>query len=285
VTEVSTPPREAVAINAVSKTFTVGRGKARTRVEAVRDVSVAIPRGTCTAVVGESGSGKSTLARMLVGLEAPDAGTISLAGQRVDARTDRRRRRARSREVQMVFQDPQGSLNRRLPVSVAVTEVLTVHTGLDRAGRLRRCRELFEEVGLAEEHLRALPEELSGGQRQRVAIARALAPEPQVVVLDEAVSALDVSVQGQILQMLERLRVEHQLTYLFITHDLAVARQVADAVVVMRRGQVVEEGSTEEILDRPQHPYTQMLLDSAPRPGWKPRRRGARAFEAGALDD
>jgi ABC-type glutathione transport system ATPase component len=173
----------------------------------------------------------------------------------------------------MVFQDPQSALNRRLPVRVAVTEVLAAHTDLDARGRAERCAELFEAVGLRREHLDALPHELSGGQRQRVCIARALAPAPAVVVLDEAVSALDVTVQGQILALLERLRVENGLTYLFITHDLAVARQVADSIVVMRRGEIVEAGTADDVLGAPRHPYTRDLLDSAPRPGWKPRRR------------
>lgn len=262
-----------VVLEGVEKTFTVGRGRSRTTVHAVREADLRIDRGRCLAVVGESGSGKTTVARMLVGLERPDRGTIRLAGTPITPRAGRRERHRRSRDVQMVFQDPQGSLNRRLPVSVAVTEVLQVHTDLDAAGRRERCAELFAEVGLEPELMRALPEQLSGGQKQRVAIARALAPSPSVIVLDEAVSALDVSVQGQILAMLERLRQEKHLTYLFITHDLAVARQVADEIVVMRRGRIVESGTADEILDHPAHPYTRRLIDSAPRPGWKPVRR------------
>jgi ABC-type glutathione transport system ATPase component len=265
----------AVQIREASKTFTAGSGRNKRQFQAVKDVSVDIERGQCLAVVGESGSGKTTLARMLVGLERPDAGEIILNGRHVSARSGRRERRERSAEVQMVFQDPQGSLNRRLPVSVAVTEVLGAHTRLAPAARRQRCLELFEEVGLTAEHARARPEELSGGQKQRVAIARALAAEPAVIVLDEAVSALDVTVQAQILGLLARLQSEHGLTYLFITHDLAVARQVADAIVVMRRGSIVEAGSADDILDNPRHPYTQRLIASAPRPGWKPQRRSA----------
>jgi ABC-type oligopeptide transport system ATPase subunit len=160
-----------------------------------------------------------------------------------------------------------------------VTEVLAMHTDLDARGREERCAELFEAVGLRREHMAALPHELSGGQRQRVCIARALAPSPTVVVLDEAVSALDVTVQAQILALLDELRLENQLTYLFITHDLAVARQVADSIVVMRRGEIVEAGTADEVLDAPRHPYTRNLLDSAPRPGWKPRRRPTEVVE------
>ncbi|WP_435745372.1 ABC transporter ATP-binding protein [Nocardioides sp. SYSU DS0663] len=273
-----------VVLEDVEKTFTVGRGRSRTTVHAVQETTVRIDRGRCLAVVGESGSGKTTLARMLVGLERPDRGTIRLGGTAIAARPGRRERHRRSRQVQMVFQDPQGSLNRRLPVSVAVTEVLQVHTDLDAAGRRDRCAELFAEVGLEPELMRATPEQLSGGQKQRVAIARALAPSPSVIVLDEAVSALDVTVQSQILRMLERLRVENRLTYLFITHDLAVARQVADDIVVMRRGRIVESGTADEILDHPTHPYTRRLIDSAPRPGWKPVRRSDRPDDGEDLD-
>jgi ABC-type glutathione transport system ATPase component len=264
---------DAVEVSEVSKTFAVGSGRQRRTVHAVQSASFSIPRGQCLAVVGESGSGKTTVARMLIGLETADSGTMRVNGSPVSSRPGRRDRRRRSRDIQMVFQDPQGSLNRRLPVGVAVTEVLRVHTSLSAEERRERCRELFGEVGLEADLVTALPDELSGGQRQRVSIARALAPSPTVVVLDEAVSALDVTVQGQILAMLERLRVENGLTYLFITHDLAVARQVADSIAVMRRGVIVEHGSAAEVLDRPQHPYSRRLLDSAPRPGWKPSRR------------
>lgn len=279
------PAEPMVVLEDVEKTFTVGRGRSRTTVRAVQPTSLRIDRGRCLAVVGESGSGKTTIARMLVGLERPDRGTIRLDGTPVAARAGRRERRRRSRDVQMVFQDPQGSLNRRLAVSVAVTEVLAVHTDLGAAACRERCAELFVEVGLAPELMRATPEQLSGGQKQRVAIARALAAAPSVVVLDEAVSALDVTVQGQILRMLERLRADKQLTYLFITHDLAVARQIADDIVVMRHGRIVERGTADEVLDHPQHAYTRRLIDSAPRPGWKPVRRSARTSDDEDLDD
>lgn len=273
MTERRTETVGAVVVEALNKKFILGFGRSRTVLHAVRDASLIIERGHCLAVVGESGSGKTTLARMVVGLETPDSGSIVLNGKPVSPRSSRRVRRQRSKDVQMVFQDPQGSLNRSLPVAVAVLEVLKAHTKLDKAQRRERCRGLFEEVGLTEAQMDALPDELSGGQKQRVAIARALAVSPAVIVLDEAVSALDVTVQAQILSMLERLRVEKHLTYLFITHDLAVARQVADSIVVMRRGSIVEVGTAEQILGNPSHPYTRRLLESAPRPGWKPRRR------------
>lgn len=264
---------QIVAVSNLFRTFTTGTGKSRRTVQAVQAVSFSIPRGTCLAVVGESGSGKTTVARMLVGLESADSGSIVLNGREVSAGSSRGIRRQRSKDIQMVFQDPQGSLNRRLPVSSAVTEILQAHTDLDAAARREKCLSLFAEVGLEPEHAACYPDQLSGGQKQRVAIARALAAAPAVIVLDEAVSALDVTVQAQILALLERLRLEKQLTYLFITHDLAVARQVADTVMVMQLGSVVEHGSAAEVLDSPKHPYTRQLLDSAPRPGWVPRRR------------
>ncbi|MDF2497424.1 MAG: transporter ATP-binding protein [Arthrobacter koreensis] len=257
----------------LNRTFTSGSGRSKRSVHAVKDVSFRIERGTCLAVVGESGSGKTTVARMLVGLESADSGTITVDGRQVTAGSSRRIRRQRSKDIQMVFQDPQGSLNRRLPVSTAVTEILQAHGTLDAAARRERCLALFAEVGLEAGHASSYPDQLSGGQKQRVAIARALAAEPSVIVLDEAVSALDVTVQAQILALLERLRLERQLTYLFITHDLAVARQVADTVMVMQLGSVVEYGTAGEVLDAPKHPYTRQLMDSAPRPGWVPRRR------------
>lgn len=262
------PP--VIAATGVSRTFRLGRGRA---VRALHEVSVSVAPGTCLAVVGESGSGKTTLARAIVGLERFDAGRIELAGEPVRATQRRAELRRRSRHIQMVFQDPNGSLNRRLPVRVAVEEVLAVHLGLRGAPARERAAALFADVGLSGEHLEALPAQLSGGQRQRVAIARALAAEPAVIVLDEAVSALDVTVQAQILDMLDRLRRERGVAYLFITHDLSVVRQIADDVVVMRHGEIVERGSVGEVLDHPTHPYTQLLLDSAPRPGWVPRRR------------
>lgn len=254
----------------VSRTFRLGRGRL---VRALADVSVTVRPGTCLAVVGESGSGKTTLARVIVGLERFDQGDVRLAGTPVRDTQRRAELRSRSRHIQMVFQDPNGSLNRRLPVRVAVEEVLSVHLGLRGDAARLRAAELFDTVGLEKAHLDALPSQLSGGQRQRVAIARALAAEPAVIVLDEAVSALDVTVQAQILAMLDRLRRERGVAYLFITHDLSVVRQIADDVVVMRRGEIVERGTVGDVLDHPQHPYTQLLLDSAPRPGWVPRRR------------
>ncbi|MFJ2895441.1 ABC transporter ATP-binding protein [Streptomyces sp. NPDC087218] len=236
---------------------------------AVDDVSFALAPGTCLAIVGESGSGKTTAVRMLVGLERPDGGTVRLDGRDRSARArGRDERLARAREIQMVFQDPYLSLDPRVPVADCVAEVLRLHTRLDPAARAARVRELLEQVGLGEREAAALPRRLSGGQRQRVAIARALAVEPRVLVLDEAVAALDVSIQAQILDLLATIRREAGIAYLFVTHDLAVVRHVADEVLVLKGGRVVETGSADRVLDSPERPYTKLLLGSVPRRGW-----------------
>ncbi|MFJ7159388.1 ABC transporter ATP-binding protein [Streptomyces sp. NPDC101118] len=238
---------------------------------AVDDVSFTLPPGGSLALVGESGSGKTTTVRMLVGLEHPDAGAVSLDGRDRSARPrGRAGRLARAREIQMVFQDPYLSLDPRVPVAGCVDEVLRLHTTLDTAARRARVRELLGQVGLGEREATALPRRLSGGQRQRVAIARALAVEPRVLVLDEAVAALDVSIQAQILDLLATIRREAGVGYLFVTHDLAVVRHIADEVLVLKSGRVVESGPTGRVLDAPEHPYTRLLLDSVPRRGWNP---------------
>lgn len=259
-----------IEVEHLSRTFHLGR---KASVAALDDVSCELREGTCLAVVGESGSGKSTLARVVVGLERADSGSVRIAGTEVKPTTARRQLRERAKLVQMVFQDPEGSLNRSLPVAATIDEMLRAHRpDLDKRGRRDRVLELFDEVGLTERHADAKPAALSGGQKQRVAIARALAAEPKIIVLDEAVSALDVSVQAQVLELLKRLRAEHGLSYLFITHDLSVVRDIADDVVVMRSGRIVERGTVDEVLDAPREPYTQLLIASAPRPGWKPQR-------------
>lgn len=269
----STP---AIVVDVLTKTFHTGRPSQA--VTALDAVSLSVESGSCLAVVGESGSGKTTLARIIVGLETADSGTVMVSGVPVADRANRRELRRRARQIQMVFQDPQSSFNRRLNVRVAVEEVLRAHSSLSPGARHQRCAELFEQVGLEPHHLDAQPDELSGGQRQRVAIARALAADPSVIVLDESVAALDVTVQAQILKLLAELRIAKGLTYLFITHDLSVVQMIADQVVVMRRGTIVERGSTADVLGNPQHPYTRLLLECAPRPGWKPQRGVIRAL-------
>ncbi|MFG3407009.1 ABC transporter ATP-binding protein [Streptomyces sp. NPDC048142] len=249
---------------------------------AVDDVSFTLAPEASLALVGESGSGKTTTVRMLVGLERPDAGTVRLGGRDRSARVRTRAERlSRAREIQMVFQDPYLSLDPRITAAGCVDEVLRLHTRLDAAARRARVTELLEQVGLGEREASALPRRLSGGQRQRVAVARALAVEPRVLVLDEAVAALDVSIQAQILELLSTIRREAGIGYLFVTHDLAVVRHIADEVLVLKSGRVVESGPTGRVLDAPQHPYTRLLLDSVPRRGWDP---GASTSGPRALD-
>jgi len=235
----------------------------KTELRAVDAVSFRLRRGTTLAIAGESGSGKSTLARMVLGLLAPTAGTVAFGGRDI-AGLDRREMLAFRRRVQPVFQNPYGSLDPRYPVVRAIEEPLRIHRIGDRRQRRKRVFELAEQVALPSSVLDRRPRELSGGQRQRVAIARALALQPQVLVCDEAVSALDVVVQAQILDLLTDLQAALGLTYLFISHDLAVIRQLADEVLVMLAGRVVEHATTEEVFTRPRHDYTRELLAAIP---------------------
>jgi peptide/nickel transport system ATP-binding protein len=267
-----------LAVDELSKTFSVKRamgGGGRIQVQAVREVSFSIASGGSLGIVGESGSGKTTIARMLVGLERPTAGQIVLQGTELAPKPSRRERKERARVIQIVFQDPYTSLDPHQSVRRALDEVQRVHFGRTQPERASRTQGLLDAVGLGEKEARSLPRELSGGQRQRVAIARALAAEPAILVLDEAVSALDVSIQAQILNLLADLRRELALTYILISHDLAVVRQVADDVLVMYRGRAVETGPVDTILAAPSHPYTQRLLESVPRPGMQLEKRTA----------
>jgi ABC-type glutathione transport system ATPase component len=246
---------------------------------AVDDVSFSVQAGESLAIVGESGSGKTTIARMIVGLERPTSGTITACGhdRSRPARSARDRRR-RGGEVQIVFQDPYTSLDPRQSAADAIDEVLRLHHGWPRARRAERVAELVSLTGLDERQAQALPRALSGGQRQRVAIARALAAEPRVLLLDESVAALDVSIQAQVLNLLADIRDSTGVSYVLISHDLAVVRQLAEHAIVLWRGRVVEQGPTAAILDDPQHEYTRRLRASVPRPGWKPTRRAASAL-------
>jgi ABC-type glutathione transport system ATPase component len=241
---------------------------------AVADVSFSLGPAGALAIVGESGSGKTTVARMIVGLERPTAGRITACGRdRSHPPRSARERRERGGDVQIVFQDPYSSLDPRQSPAAAVEEVLRLHTRLDPAQRRGRVAELAGLVGLDERQMAALPAKLSGGQRQRVAIARALAAEPRILILDESVAALDVSIQAQVLNVLADVRERTGVAYLFISHDLAVVRQVTDDVIVMRHGAIVERGPTGRVLDEPEHPYTRLLRESVPGPGWRPARR------------
>ncbi len=240
---------------------------------AVDDVSFTVPQARSLAIVGESGSGKTTIARMIIGLERPTAGTITACGRdRSSPARSARVRRRRGSEVQIVFQDPYTSLDPRQTAEATIDEVLRLHHGWAGDRRRARITELAGLVGLDERQVRALPRALSGGQRQRVAIARALAAEPRVLILDESVAALDVSIQAQVLNLLADIRDSTGVSYVLISHDLAVVRQLTEDAIVLHRGVVVERGPTASLLDDPQHEYTKRLRASVPRPGWKPRR-------------
>jgi peptide/nickel transport system ATP-binding protein len=238
---------------------------------AVDDVGFEVRRGTTLGIVGESGSGKSTVARMLTGLLPPSSGRILLEGRPIAGRTAAERRRFH-RTVQLVFQDPVSALNPRKTVRQILSGPLEALTELDRKRRERRVEELMDLVGLRAAFVDRFPHEFSGGQAQRVAIARALAAEPPVVVLDEAVSALDVSIQAQVLKLLRELQDRLGLAYVFISHDLAVVEAMAQEVLVMQEGRIVERGERGRLFRHPEHPYTRELLAAVPVPGR--RRRG-----------
>ena len=251
-----------LAAEAVSRTF--ARSGVRTR--ALDDVTLHLAAGDVVGVVGESGSGKSTLARCLVRLEAPDTGTVSFAGADV-ATLSRPATRAYRRAVQMVFQDPYSSLDPRMTVEQIVGEGLVVHRLAATAAQRRdRVVAVLESVGLGPADLDRHPRSFSGGQRQRIAIARALVVEPQVLICDEVVSSLDVSVQAQVLALLRLRQAEQGFAMVFIAHDLAVVRHLCPRVVVMQAGRVVEEGPREQVFGAPRHPYTQALLAAVPVP-------------------
>ncbi|MFC5676109.1 ABC transporter ATP-binding protein [Aeromicrobium endophyticum] len=259
------------------KVFHVRRadGGGREELVAVDGVDLVVPVGGAVAIVGESGSGKSTCARLTVGLEQPTSGQILLGGREWSSgRVSARERRRRAGIAQMVFQDPYQSLDRRQQVRDCLDEALRLRGHGDAKRRSARIDELLDQVGLDERQAASLPKNLSGGQRQRVAIARALAAEPQLLILDEAVAALDVSIQAQVLNLLADIRASTGIAFLFISHDLAVVRQLCDDVVVMRHGRVVERGEATALLRDPQEEYTRRLVASIPRAGWTPMRRG-----------
>jgi peptide/nickel transport system ATP-binding protein len=248
----------------VSKRYALPREhlfKPAPQVQALRDVSVALMAGKSLGIVGESGSGKSTLARMAMALEKPSGGQVLFQGRDLNALSTSNLRQARA-GFQMVFQDPYGSLNPRLPIWRTVAEPLAALQNANRVEQKERAAEVLQAVGLGADMLDHFPHEFSGGQRQRIAIARALITRPALIVADEPVSALDVSVQAQVLNLMMDLQAQFNVTYLLISHDLAVVRHVCEEVAVMQAGQIVERAATDELFAQPQHAYTQELLQA-----------------------
>ena len=253
----------ALRLENLSKSFAVGKrlfGAPKGHVHAVHPVTLDVPEGETLGIVGESGCGKSTLARMLVGLLEPSGGHIEIEGQPLDTADPAQF----GKRIQYVFQDPISSLNPRKTIRQIMEVPLKRLHGMGRAARDKRISEIFAQVNLREEFLERYPHEFSGGQAQRIGIARALAAEARILILDEPVSALDVSVQAQVLNLLADLKARLGLTYLFISHDLAVVEAVSDRVAVLYFGSVVEVGRAEDVFSAPRHPYTKLLADSAP---------------------
>jgi peptide/nickel transport system ATP-binding protein len=255
-----------VEVEHLTKHFFVKQGvfaRGKGVVHAVEDVSLSVAEGETLGIVGESGCGKTTTARLIVRLIEPTAGTIRFEGEDI-THWSRRRLRPVRRRMQIIFQDPYSSLNPRKSVGQIVGEPFAIHhTDKDVKARVQQ---LLERVGLSPEHYNRYPHEFSGGQRQRIGVARALALQPKLIVCDEPVSALDVSVQAQILNLLKSLQKEFNLTYIFISHDLSVIRQISDRIAVMYLGRVVEMGQSELLYEHPRHPYTAALLSAVPRP-------------------
>jgi oligopeptide/dipeptide ABC transporter ATP-binding protein len=237
--------------------------KAKQHVRAVDGVSFAIESGETVGLVGESGCGKSTLGRALVKLEEPCGGSFKISGLDLSQLEGRQLRKAR-KKFQMIFQDPYGSLNPRMSIFSAIDEVLRLHTELNKKQRVERIAELLNLVGLEPEVMNRYPHQFSGGQRQRIGIARALAVEPDIIVADEPVSALDVSVQAQIINLLIKIQEQTNTAFLFIAHDLAVVEHISKNILVMYLGKIVESGPAEEVCSSPYHPYTQALLSAIP---------------------
>jgi len=272
---------DLVVVRDLVKHFPVKKGvfsRVTGHVRAVDGVDFSIPRGTTLSLVGESGSGKTTTGRLVLRLIEPTSGAVHFDGVAI-ARLGRRSLRALRKRMQLIFQDPYGSLNPRMTVRSVLAEALAAHRVVPKGARRNRVAELLELVGLSAEAADRYPHEFSGGQRQRIGIARALAVEPDLIVADEPVSALDVSIQAQILNLMNDLQERLGLTYLIIAHNLAVVRHISDYVAVMYLGRIVEIGPVDEIFKRPVHPYTKALLSSVPVP--VPSAPRARAVLAG----
>ncbi len=266
----------------LTRYYAVSRGafKETSILKAVDGASFTLERGKTFAVVGESGCGKSTLARLVTMIELPTSGTLNIGGHNIVGATPQTLRALRPK-VQIVFQNPYGSLNPRQKIGAILEEPLLVNTKAPKAERQEKARAMMESVGLRPEHYDRYPHMFSGGQRQRIAIARALMLDPEILVLDEPVSALDISIQAQVLNLLADLQEKHNLAYLFISHDLSVVKHIADEVMVMYLGRVVEQGTRDNIFRNPQHPYTKALLSATPTPD--PTRKRERIVLKGEL--
>lgn len=254
-----------VSVKNISKTFSANKGMFGKKkfVHAVNDVSFDIMPGETFSLVGESGCGKSTTGKLIDHLITPDTGEIWFEGKDISKISDNEMRPLRS-DIQMVFQDPYGSLNPRMKVQDLIGEPLLIHTNMTAGERLKKVHELLGVVGLSPSHGERYPHEFSGGQRQRIGIARALSVHPEFLLCDEPISALDVSIQAQVVNVLEDLQQELGLTYLFVAHDLSMVRHISDRIGVMYLGKIVESGDSDEVYDNPCHPYTRALLASIP---------------------
>ncbi|MBL0690963.1 MAG: dipeptide ABC transporter ATP-binding protein [SAR324 cluster bacterium] len=253
-------------VSHLTKTFNIGNWsfKNKLSIKAVNDVSFNIDKAKTLAIIGESGCGKSTLAKMITGIESPDeGGNIKFKNQDISSLSNQRPLEL-LKDIQMVFQNPYASLNPRQKISHIVSEPLLIHTKYNKEKRRELSAEMLKKVGLSVDMLNRYPHMFSGGQRQRIAIARAIILKPSLVILDEPVSALDLSVQAQVLNLLQDLKDELQLTYLFISHNMSIVRYFADYLVVMYLGRIVEEGAVDEVLSNPKHPYTRALIAASP---------------------
>lgn len=270
-----TEPKVLLKLEGIKKYYPIKGGILQRKqgdVKAVEDVSLQLFEGESLGVVGESGCGKSTLGRAILGLEELTEGKIYFQDTEIQD-LKRKEKLKFVKQMQMIFQDPFASLNPRQRIGHALEEVFTMHTDMSAKEKREMVLDLLKEVGLKEEHFDKYPHEFSGGQRQRIGIARAIALHPSFVICDEAVSALDVSVQAQVLKLLKTLQEKYQLSYLFISHDLGVVRYFCDRVLVMYLGNTVELGTVKELFDRPLHPYTQALLSAIPRPSVNDKRK------------
>ena len=271
-----------VSVKNISKTFSANKGMFGKKkfVHAVNDVSFDIMPGETFSLVGESGCGKSTTGKLIDHLITPDQGEIWFQGKDISKISDNEMRPLRS-EIQMVFQDPYGSLNPRMKVQDLIGEPLLIHTNMTAGERLKKVHELLGVVGLSPSHGERYPHEFSGGQRQRIGIARALTVQPKLIIADEPVSALDVSIQAQVLNLLQLLQKDYNLTYLFISHDLSVVEMISDRIGVMYLGTIVETAPKKELYANPRHPYTRALLSAVPIPD--PEKKSSRIILQGDL--